>query len=254
MPFFVLLNQEVVSVGKIGILVHGRHVEAVNWEQLVWGIPPDKMGSLPKMLQVILQRGVSNIGAIVFGTGASQRDGVKEAVLMKELFMWHMGMELDVRQFGTINRLFPKAIRDQISLNLLLDNIICETTSQNTVEEIAAAAKIFAGRGITEVIQVTCGSHAPRCLRDMIKARHDGLIPADQIWSVMPDDMTYFGPQGETAIGDVVILEPPHRGDDPTMEHIIHAYQVVPRIFRVPAGERPAMLSELFRAIQSRIK
>lgn len=238
-------------MGKIGILVHGRHVEAVNWEELVWGVPPDKMGSLPKMLQVILQRGVDHIGAIVFGTGASERDGLKEAEFTKLLLRQHI---YDFRQFALIRRLSKGLVAPERQwLQELLDNIICETTSQNTVEEIAAAAKIFASRNITEVIQITCGSHAPRCLRDMLQARHDGLIPADQMWLVVPDDMTYFGPQGPTSISDVAIIEPPHRGDDPTMGQLVHAYQVVPEIFRVPAGERPALLSEFSRAIQSRI-
>ena len=35
------------SVQTLGILVHGCHLQAEGWEEIVWGIAPDKLGRVP---------------------------------------------------------------------------------------------------------------------------------------------------------------------------------------------------------------
>ena len=64
----------------VGIHVHGRHVKAVGWERLVWGDPTNnKLGSMPKMVEVaidLINQGLRPV--IVFGTGASEKDGWEE--------------------------------------------------------------------------------------------------------------------------------------------------------------------------------
>jgi len=48
-------------MGMIGILVHGRPVDAIGWGKLMWGEPPNKLGSLTRMVLEVLERGTDNI-------------------------------------------------------------------------------------------------------------------------------------------------------------------------------------------------
>lgn len=197
---------------KIGILVHGRHVNAVDWEKLMWGELPNKLGSLPLMLLVALNCGLENVAGIVFGTGASERDGVKEAQVMKNFLLGKLDdMFVVASLFETLGHPRFQTLYDLSKIRDLCGQIICETKSQNTDQEVASAAKIFADLGVDEVRQVTCGSHAPRCQLAQLKMRAAGVIPSRQLWSCYGDDMTYSG----SLIGDVVVSEPPHRGDRP---------------------------------------
>jgi len=196
-----------------GALVHGRHVQTQNWERLVWGDPKaNRLGSLPTLARVILEESKDRpITTIVMGTGASERDGRKEAEVMKGFLLDNFDK---LGQFPTFREhigLQTVAARD--ILEGRLHHIITETTSQNTDQEVAAAAKVFAEHGVTFVSQITAASHAPRSMLVQSAAREAGAIPADQRWSLVADDMTF----GDGPVRDVTVLEPPHRGDDPAI-------------------------------------
>lgn len=213
----------------IGILIHGRHVEAKAWESLVWGQAPRKLGALPMMILVALNRGPENIKTIVFGTGASEKEGLLESEYMKRYLLESFWRLDDFEQIDNHDQL------DSLSELYvgLVPKIICETTSKNTVEEIAAAAKIFTEAGVTEVIQITSASHAPRCIKDAAVAAEQGLIPADQLWYVVRDQSTYAGMKA----GDVAIFEPPHRGDDPMINAPLLPHQVFPSLYKIKSME-----------------
>merc|ERR1719210_1807680 len=56
-----------------GILVHGCHLQANGWEDIVWGHPPEKLGRLP---QTVLLAWEERAAVVVLGTGASRaQDG-----------------------------------------------------------------------------------------------------------------------------------------------------------------------------------
>lgn len=216
---------------KVGILVHGRHVEAVDWGKLEWGEPPHKLGALPMMALVALNAGVENIAGIVFGTGASEKNGLKEAEYTKRFLLERMGRLGEFELIKKHSRF--QSSRDLVLLDLLFRGIICEVASQNTDQEVANAAKIFSEFGVDEVKQVTCGSHAPRCQLVQLKVRAAGGIPAGQVWSCYGDNMAFAGSE----IKDVAIMEPPHRGDDPMVSAPIQAYQVFPGFFKIRGVE-----------------
>lgn len=234
---------------KVGILVHGRHLETRNWEQLVWGQPPTRLGSLPMMVFVVLNRGLHNIEKIVFGTGASERDGTKESEYMLGLLESN---KAHLKEFDPI-REHPDFHKQHIRNRLveLFRGIECQQDTRNTAEEIAAAAKTFRRANVAEVIQITCGSHASRCVRDAAVARRQGLILSNQIWSVVPDMTAYSG----TWPDDVAVFEPPHRGDDPMMEAPIQAHRVFPKFYRIPAHfDKIAALQDIDSLLEKAIR
>ena len=220
----------------VGILVHGRHVDALGWERLMWGEPPEKMGSLTRMVLEILDRGTENIGASVFGTGASERDGVKEAECMKEFIQERFD---ELRQFFAIAG-HPRFEECEEDLEDLIDGIICDTESKNTATEVENAAGVFASKECTKIYQISCGSHIPRCVLEMEKARERGVIPTTQYWYAVADDMVYE----KTAIGDIVVLEPPHRGDDPLLKQGI-SLSVIQGLFHLSVEKRIECLKQI---------
>jgi len=218
--------------GKIGILVHGRHLQAKNWADLEWGIPPTKMGVLPTMARLILKIGIEKIGLIVFGTGASEKDGLKEAEYTKRYFLNKLIYLLEFDFFINHPEWNYIALSDYF-----LNMIRPEIQSQNTLEEIRNAARLFAEANIKYVLQISCGSHISRCIRDRLIVG----VPKDQEWFAVADDMFF----ADSTAKDVVIIEAPHRGDDPMINAPIKPHQIVPRLFKIPAPERMKFLAEL---------
>ena len=228
---------------KIGILVHGCHVDAVDWRKLEWGEPPYKLGVLPMMALIVLNAGIENVAGIVFGTGASEKDGHKESEYTKRFLLENMGKLGDFELIKSHARFQSK--RDLVSLGRLFRGIICETKSDNTDEEVANAAKIFSELGVSEVKQVTCGSHAPRCQLTALKVRAAGGIPHRQLWSCYGDDMSFAG----SAVNDVVVIEPPHRGDDSMIGASIQPGQVFSGFYKIPSAERKVAALNVIRDI-----
>lgn len=226
---------------KTALLVHGRHLQAVGWDRLAWGdIDSQRMGVLPKMIHVVLNIGIENVAGIFFGTGTSERNGKKESVYTKYFLQYHMQQ---LAKFDLIKG-HPRfqSSRDLVLLDRLIDKIECDLETQNTDQEIESAARYFAGLDVKQVIQVTCGSHAPRSMLAQLKARHRGDIPNFQMWSVVGDDMTFAGSE----IGDVAIIEPPHRGDDPMLDAEVAAHKIFPKYYRITGkGEKIAALQAI---------
>lgn len=205
----------------VGILVHGRHMQTQELERLIWGEPPRQLGSLPMMVFVALTRGIETVAKVVFGTGASKRGGLFESQYMKKFLQDHFEELAEFEQIADHDD-YPKKKGD---IEKLLKDIFPETKSNNTKSEIKAAADIFKGEGVTEVIHITCASHAPRCMVLAAKAFEDGDIPDDQVWSVVRDMTTYSGTKAE----DVKVFEPPHRGDDQMIGAPLQPHQVFGR-------------------------
>jgi hypothetical protein len=82
---------------------------------------------------------------------------------------------------------------------------------KNTANEVVRAARYFATQRVDKVVQVAAATHAPRCLRDQLQARQQGLIDRRQRWYVAAADVGYHGVDPD----DVVIAEPIHRQDNP---------------------------------------
>lgn len=171
---------------KTGVLVHGFNLHAENWENIVWGKPPFFLGRVPKGVLVALEE---KADIMVFGTGASEKDGKKEAEYTRNYLVEHFSELAKFSAFRNIILEEAKKIIGEISK--------LELKSQNTVQEISYAGEIFKEVGVGKIILVSSPAHSPRCLRDAL-AIIDGLDI-----SVRPSQTSW----GD--IKDVIVLEPP---------------------------------------------
>lgn len=219
-------------MNRVGILIHGLHLQAKGWEQIVWGNPPHELGSLPKAVEVILSFGLENVGHVVFGTGASQKGGVKEAEYTRlELATGLEGLQKHPEVLLGPNR--------RLKLEKLISGSTIELEAQNTHEEITNAARHFAAHGCSLIVQIpTCASHAPRCVKTFAQVKARGGIPEGQVWMVAAPDTTFAG----STIDDVAIAEPPHRGDDPMLGAQVQTCEIVARLLGLPPLSRKRAL------------
>lgn len=175
---------------KTGVLVHGFHLQAENWENIVWGKPPFWLGRVPKGVLVALEE---KADIMVFGTGASEKDGKKEAEYTKDYLLEYFSKLANFSAFSGINLAKAKKTIEEV--------IRTEVRSQNTAQEIQFAGKIFDGVGVERIILVSSPVHIPRCLRDALAILKEREI-------LVKYSQTSWSDPGET-----VIIEPPHGMD-----------------------------------------
>jgi hypothetical protein len=196
---------------KAGILLHVRHPETVGWETLVWGMPEeDRLGCLPTLVMLLLRESADEpFEVLLVGTTAAKKGGLLDGEYTKKFLLDRFDQLSD---FPRLKKLLAGLNKAQLAaLRQRLEDIIITPAIVRTSDEVPMAAKFFTENDVKKVVQVTCASHGPRCLQDQAICREKGLIPKDQLWSVVVDDMCY---EDSTAIS-TLILEVPHRGDDP---------------------------------------
>lgn len=194
---------------KTGILIHGYNLHAGQWEDVAWGVPPERIGRVPMGVLVALRE---QADVMVFGSGASEKDGMLESEATARL-LWERFDEL--AEFSVFvdwktELTGPSAagLRQRIESILYLDR-----ESKNTRDEIGHAGRVFIDRGVERVILVSSPTHLPRCLRD-------ACVIYGEEWggSGLLRDLyaapSVTGYPGYTA-DDVAIFEPPHRPDRP---------------------------------------
>lgn len=229
------------SPQKTGILVHGCNLHTYQWKTIVWGKSPSDMGRIPKGIFTAL---FEQADVMVFGTGASEKNGVLEADASARL-MWERFD--DIREFDLFQRYFPD-IGDDGYRNDLRDRIASileiENTAQNTVEEVVKAGKIFKRADVERIILISSPTHLPRCLRDACVAfdLNEDLAHFRHWLAAMPSDTSYMG---KTA-ADVAVFEPPHRQDRP----MFNINDFLKRVDDVPGLERPAFLRKFDELLQ----
>lgn len=144
---------------KTGILVHGYNLNAENWMDVAWGRPLDQLGRVPRAVLLAAQM---DVDIMVFGTGASQRDGVKEGEWTIRYLMDHFEKLSDFSCFSSI---------DLASLQSEIAGVaLAELGSTNTDTESAADGKIFCERGMECILVVSSPDHIFRCHKLMYVA------------------------------------------------------------------------------------
>jgi hypothetical protein len=182
------------------ILIHGFHLQAKGWHQVVWGDPSNGvLGRVPKGIQEARKW---NASTIVFSTGASEKGGVKEGEYTYGYAMDRIGELSDLLQMG------PEALTDWLARRSVLD-----LTSQDTKTEVLACARVAKDRGDTTIVLVSCRSHIIRCLKEAISVleKEPALVHFLNNLYATAADTTYHA----TTVDDIVVLEPPHRSDRP---------------------------------------
>ncbi|MFI5275200.1 MAG: hypothetical protein ACHQT5_00050 [Candidatus Saccharimonadales bacterium] len=226
-----------------GVLVHVYYLEA-GWEALVWGDPARGiMGTLPKLVQLMLVENPDEpITDIVMYTGPSRRDGLNEGEYGKKYLLDHFDQ---LASFPQLKPLFEKLTdKQQHGLYHKLEERI-HTREQlvNSADEVLNAAKFFQERNITKVFQIAAASHAPRCIQLQTIVRYKGQIPTEQFWFTIAADTSYVN----TTPSDVVVAEPPHRGDDPALGVHPSITDILKQYYKLPYEARQPFL----RAVES---
>lgn len=224
--------------------MHVYHLEAADWEKLVWGEPKyGLMGTLPKLVQLLLaEDSAEHFTDILMYTGPSRKDDLNEGEYAKRFLLNHFD---ELSEFPQIKILLDRTSdhKRQELYNKLSDHIVVGRELVNSIDEIVNAASHFKEDGITKIYQIATASHAPRCVQLQAIARRNRQIPEDQMWYMVVADTSYK----DTTPSDVVVAEPPHRGDDPAFGIHPSITDVLREYYKLPYAERQPFI----RAVES---
>ena len=186
----------------VGVLCHGRHLQTVGWEEIMWGKPPNLLGQLPKMVLVALEEDAK---IVLLGAGASEIGGKKEAIFTKD-YLFSRFSELSL--FSAF-----KGVDLGVAEKKLSKILVTDIRPQNTAEEMIYAGPLFESAGVEKICIVSSPTHLPRCLNEALKFfSRPGSKFAPHDFVACPSDV------GWSSNEDVYIFEPPHRPDDQTGE------------------------------------
>ncbi|MFZ2555384.1 MAG: hypothetical protein WAZ27_02725 [Minisyncoccia bacterium] len=184
---------------KTAVLIHGHFLGTPDWERVEWGDPAHgTYGNIPKGLVEALR---FDADTIIFGTGASEKDGLKEG---------EYGLHTARERMREIPEF--KMMETDEAHAWLEQRAMLELTAQNTIEEIRAGARIAKERGAERLIQVACRTHSARAYKFALAVlREDPLRPFLANFYSVASDTEYDGADMDS----VVVFEPPHRPDRP---------------------------------------
>jgi hypothetical protein len=224
-----------------GVLLHTYHLEAQGWEDLMWGYPDaDRFGTLPKLADTLLDiPATDEVTSIIF-SGPSSRDGRGEGACTKDLLLERIE-QLDA--FPTLaERLGKLSLAEQDVFEQRLRGLIVGTGIRDTADEIATAALFFSDVApVDRVYHVAVPSHAPRCLQNRLAAEHSKLIAPRQPWDIRTSDVFFMGTTPE----DIVVLEPPHRGDDPMVGYSPMLPEAIKPFFGMNPDAKKALITRI---------
>jgi hypothetical protein len=198
---------------KTLVLVHGFHLHAEAWEDVVWGDPQG--GVFGRASRGILEALACDATAIMFGTGTSEKDAVKEGDYTYRYAREHIG---DLEQFAG-------KTADELRV-WLASRAYLELRSQDTREEIEAALRYAQETGMQQLILVSSPTHIMRCQQlalSLLSNNQDARGLRQHLYAVS-SDVPYAG----TTVDDVCIIEPPHRPDRPNVRFDQTAKRLAP--------------------------
>lgn len=218
-----------------------------GWEALVWGNPEQGiMGTLPKLVQLLLVEDTNEpITDILMYTGPSRKDGLNEGEYSKKYLLDHFDQ---LHDFPQLKLLIEKMSSNKVATfrQQLEDHIHTKEQLINSVDEVVNAARYFEEHGITKVYQIAVASHAPRCIQLQALVRYRHQIPPDQFWYTVAADTTFEG----TAPNDVIVAEPPHRGDDPAYGVHPSITDLLKQYYKLPYEARQPFLKAVESALE----
>lgn len=163
--------------------------------------------------------------AVVFSTGASERDGLKEAAYTRREAM------KAADRIGESLNIDGAALRDWLEPRVRLD-VVSQTTDEELRRNLAWG---YIDRGCARFVLVTNRFHAPRVLANALRVREAIGAPHLQVMATAPPDASPLP----------VIFEPPTRPDRDATDF----RPALERIFRIPAERRAAALADIEAAI-----
>lgn len=222
-------DKRAIATGT-GILAHGCHLSADGWEEIVWGKPPHELGRLP---HAVLLAWEENANVLIFGTGASEKDGLKESEYTTKYLWDHWD---NLAEFEPLHRVPLDQAKALIKKILVLDAV-----TQNTDQEAREGLRVMSERNCHHAIFVSSPTHLPRCLACACKVvEHEPQLFSGPIYA-SPSDTCYH----DSHAGDVVVVEPPHRGDRDKSLDSLKFHELVRRTYRVPQGQKASFFGKL---------
>jgi hypothetical protein len=232
---FAVISRCIAS-HRVGILVHGCHLDADAWDTITWGSPPLHLGRLPTAALLAWQER-SSLKRICLGTGASTTPGGEtEADVALEMLLSRCSQ---LKEFDA----FADVPLDQLA-ELLQRTARADTTSTCTSLEVREALKQFEKASCTRAYLVSSPTHLPRCISCACSEleRQPGIFSGSIL--ATPSRTNYAG---FNAV-DVVVVEPPHRGDrDRSLDHLPF-HEMVRRCYSITANQKHSFL-ERFEAL-----
>lgn len=195
---------------RVGVLLHVYNLNCLDWEQLVWGNPErDELGAGAKLFEYMLTEPVSTELKVVLCNGPSSKNGLPEGEYTRKFLVDHLN---ELAAFPRIHKLLAQHSPAEHKTFLeRVANIQIGEPIRNTYEEIVQSARLFHAYGANKVVHVAASSHAPRCIQLQSMAHEKGIIPREQQWFTVASDVPFAG----TSARDTVVIEVPHRADDP---------------------------------------
>lgn len=217
---------------RTGVLVHGCHLQAKAWDNIIWGQPPNRMGRVPYAVLLAIEEGAHTM---IFGSGASKHhDGTLEGQYIlnlllskfQELKVFHAFKDVDLVAAAT----FIKSIA------------IADTLSKSTKEELQHAHSHFHRLNIKRIFLVSSPTHMPRVLRDAA-VQYNG----PRIYGA-PCQTNY----ANSSPSDVQIIEPPHRGDDASVQSSLQLHRLIQLYWTLKSDKKKQrVLHELEKALKA---
>ncbi len=209
------------------VLIHGFHLQShLQLGDTVYGWHDLVIGQLHQgLLNGRATYGVgvaftTNADAVIFSTGASERDGFKEA-------------EYTYRSVLTNAGLIAKClgVTDDSFCDWLMSRVQLDVESQTTAEELRRNLIWCAGHDMYDITLVTSRFHAPRALSNANDTRLALGLSMLRIRAAAPEDPTPAP----------VIFEPPTRPDRPGNDW----HGMLGKIFRLPADRQAKAYAEI---------
>ncbi len=181
---------------KTAILIHGCHLQAKNWENIIWGAPSvGVMGRVSKGLAIAIRERPS---LICWGTGASEKKGMTEG---RYTFRYAVDHAQELAYFKRCS----KEIIDQALRRISFVDV----KSQNTKEEVSLCMNLCLEQDIKRLILVSSPDHIGRCHQYAMDLRSSRADFKNLCISSEGSDTRFANSEP----GGVLIVEPPHRGD-----------------------------------------
>ena len=208
---------------RTAIAIHGCHLEAQNWEKIIHS-------RVSKGL--LLARDCDARVIFSFSTGASSREGKTEARLIYEYAVTWAANIWD---------------RDHLVRQALLEqNVWIDEVSQNTAEEVKRLGFLCQVHAIQSLYLVSSPWHILRCHKEALKSKRSGNFPGIEILAAASDEPFL---SNELVVDNVVVIEPPHRGDDPMLGVRPAMHEVIPALFSLIPEARVSVLDMLNQRI-----
>lgn len=204
---------------KTAILLHSYNANESNWEEVVWGEPPNKPGRIPTAIAALFEEEADLLlllGSLIF------KEGKSTGGLMKGL----LDERFDQLKDFTILKAF-----DGITINEIREKVnkvfkLVEDLEQNTVttEELKVAKNFLEKEGgYYKLICVSSPDHVARIYREAFDIFKDTPIVANL---EIRGSSTLYGPKTledkeKYGIQDVLIFEIPLSRHFPNLTNVI---------------------------------